>query len=283
MITKSLSFIAILAASFSALSGARGAVVVTYAENPGQETTSLSQTNVYDFNSLKTGLNTNISWSGVGTIDQLYVLKADQYGGATDATHPNGTNYSVEGVNSPVKTTTLTLKEDSGYFGFWWSAGDASNMLSFYNNGNLVAQFTTASLLKPLGSEYDGNPRNKMLDSNEPFAFINFYGDANTTWDQIVFGNSSASGFESDNWTSRVSTYDPTVDGPVLSGTVVSRVSGKTTTMLSSTATGEALWGSKSGIPGAPLPPPSMLAAFGLALVAKGRKAVKRIAGSEAV
>lgn len=254
----------------------RAAIVVTYAEDPSRETTSLSNAQVFDFNNLSTGVNNNVTWSGVGTFDKLFVKAADTYGGATDASHPNGTNYSVQGAGTSVSQTTLNLSTASGYFGFWWSAGDASNVLDFYKQGTLVAEFTTANLMTPLGSAYDGNPKNRSLDSHEPFAFLNFFGDADTTWDKIVFRNSSASGFESDNYTSRVSTYSPATDGSSLPGVTVARVSGTSTTTLSPGTTGSQLWGSSSAVPGAPAPPMSLLAVFGAVFLLKGKRRTAR-------
>jgi hypothetical protein len=250
---------------------AEGSVVVTYAENPGQETSSLTGTQVENFNNLPLGIDTNVAWKGVGTFNQLYVKSADQYGGATDATHPNGSQYAVEGEGSVVTSTTLKLNQSVGYFGMWWSAGDAANVLDFYNNQTLVAQFTTASLLGSLNSAYDGNPRNKSLDSGEPFAFINFYGSAGTTWNKIVLTNNASSGFEADNFTVRQTTYNPSTDGPMLPGVPVARVTGTQTTKLSPTAKGVAVWGSAKAIPGAPAPPIPLAAAFGICALLKGR------------
>jgi hypothetical protein len=271
---KLKNIIPLLVAGASALSIAKtnASVVVTFAENPEAMNSSLTNTQVYDFNSLSTGVHNNVDWSGVGSFDQLKIMNADQFGGATDATHPNGTKYSVQGVGSAVTTTTLTLDNASGYFGFWWSAGDAANVLTFYKNGDLVAQFTTDSLINALDSSYSGNPKNRSLNYGEKYAFINFFGDAFTTWDTITFTNGSAgSGFESDNYTSRVSTYNPSTDGPNVPGVVVARVDGTTTTLVDKNAKGAALWGSAAGVPGAPLPPVSMIGVFGLAVLAKGR------------
>ena len=252
-----------------------GSVVVTFAENASAETSSLAGTSLYDFNGLSTGRNTNVNWAGVGTFDQLYIKNPDAYGGATDATHPNGSKYSVQGVGTSVSQTTLTLSQNSGYFGLWWSAGDRANVMSFYNNSSLVAQFTTASLLGNLSSSYYGNPRNRGLNSGEPYAFINFFGDANTTWNKVVLTNATSSGFESDNYTSRVTTYNSQTDGSAAIGTAVARVSGTTTTAVASNATGAALWGSAGGVPGAPVPALGWVAAFGVCLALKGRKAAK--------
>jgi hypothetical protein len=249
---------------------AQGSVIVTYAESPGQENSTLTGTQVETFNNLSLGLNNNVNWAGVGSFNQLYIENANQYGGATDATHPNGSEYAVEGVGTSVSTSVLTLDQSSGYFGMWWSAGDPSNVLDFYNNNTLVAQFTTASLLGALSSAYDGNPRNRSLDSNEPFAFINFYASAGASWNKIVLTNDSSSGFEADNFTVRQSTYNPATDGPVLPGVPVARVTGTQTTVLPSTAKGAALWGSSSAIPGAPAPPFALAATFGVAFLFKG-------------
>ena len=260
----------------STVSTVRGSVIVTYAENASQEVSSLSGTSVYDFNSLSLGRNTNVSWNNVGTFDQLYIKNPDQYGGATDSTHSGGTKYSVQGVGTSVSSSTLSLNQNSGYFGLWWSAGDASNVLDFYQNDSLVGEFKTNTLLTALGSSYKGNPRNRSLDSGEPFAFINFYGDANTTWNKIVFRNATSSGFESDNYTSRTSTYNQATDGTGSLGASLARVTGTTTTTLSPSASGAALWGSAGAVPGAPAPPLPLIAAFATALLMKARKGASK-------
>jgi hypothetical protein len=269
---NSLAALSLLGCILSSPIAHAGSVVVTYAEQPNQESSTLTDTSVFNFNNLSTGVDKNVVWNGVGEFNQLYIMNPDQYGGATDSLHPNGSKYSVQGVGSVVNSTTLTLDKSSAYFGLWWSAGDAANVLDFYNNSQLVAQFTTASLLGSLASSYDGNPRNRSLDSGEPFAFINFYGAVGTTWNKIVFTNNASSGFEADNFTSRVSTYNPSVDGPVLPGVTVARVSGTTTTKVSPTAKGAALWGSASAVPGAPAPPFALVGAFGIIALIRNRK-----------
>lgn len=250
------------------ISSHAASVIVTYAESAGAVNSTLSGTSVYDFNSNALGKSSNVAWSGVGTFDQLYMLKADTYGGAADASNPNGTRYSVQGVGTSVKTTTLSLKEDSSYFGLWWSAGDAKNVLEFYNGDTLLAQFTTANLLSALPADYFGNPRNRSLDSSEPFAFINFFGDANTAWDKIVFRNDGSSGFESDNYTTRALGWDAKTDG-ALPGVPVAMVSGTTTTKVTTASLAGTRW---AAVPGAPAPPMPLLFAFGIAALARGRR-----------
>jgi hypothetical protein len=205
---------------------ASASVIITFAENPDRTTSSLGDTEVFDFNSLKTGVNKNVEWKGVGTFDKLYVKGADAYGGAADASNAKGSLYSLQGAGTSVLSSTLKLDSGSAYFGMWWSAGDAKNVLRFYNGDTLVSEFSTSNLMNLLPAEYDGNPLNRKINNGEPYAFINFYGDETTVWDRIVLTNDGSSGFESDNYTSRVAAWDPKTDGAI-GGTVVAIADGK--------------------------------------------------------
>lgn len=220
---------------------ARGALIVSYAENSDDFTTKLSNTTVFDFNSIALGKKTTATtWTDassntVGSYNNLYIKAADKYGGAGN---PAGSNYAVVGSNF-VSTSTLTLTTPSAYFGFWWSAGDATNVMSFYNGVTLVAQFSTDTLLTAIAGspEYKGSPVTNYLnqDNTESFAFVNFFGESGTTWDKIVFSNSvNASGFESDNHTSRVGAWgtQPEEVGQPYPGKVFASVSGNTVTVI---------------------------------------------------
>jgi len=244
---------------------AKAELIVTYAEDPSLNQSSLGGTQVFDFNTMSIGYQKNVSWKGVGTFDQLYINKADAYGGAADATNPKGSLYSVQGAGTPVTSSTLQLDIASSYFGMWWSAGDPRNVLSFYSGEKLVGTFTTSSLLNLLPSTYDGNPINRKINSGEPYAFINFYGDEKTTWDRIVLTNDGSSGFESDNYTTRVAAWDPAQDG-ALGGVPVAIVSGTTTTAVTEETLAETRWAldetSVASVPAAPAPPLALLAAF---------------------
>ena len=244
---------------------AKAELIVTYAEDPSLNQSSLGGTQVFDFNTMSIGYQKNVSWKGVGTFDQLYINKADAYGGAADATNPKGSLYSVQGAGTPVTSSTLQLDIASSYFGMWWSAGDPRNVLSFYSGEKLVGTFTTSSLLNLLPSTYDGNPINRKINSGEPYAFINFYGDEKTTWDRIVLTNDGSSGFESDNYTTRVAAWDPAKDG-ALGGVPVAIVSGTTTTAVTAETLSETRWAldetSVASVPAAPAPPLALLAAF---------------------
>jgi hypothetical protein len=272
-------------------------MLITTSEGVGAFNSSLSGTSVQTFDDLL-GVNRNVTWDGVGTFDQLNVIKANVYGGAPSATSPNGTNYAVEGIGA-VKQTTLTLNQSSSYFGLYWSAGDAANDLKFYNNGVLVADFTTSNLMNLLPRSYFGNPittgPNAGKNAGEPYGFINFFGDANTTWDKIVFTNTTTSGFEADNYTSRVEGWDPTQDGALPGTPVVAVQSNNGTQTVAkvasvTTASDNSLMISvvdvKTGLasildfapaaPAAPAPPLGVLAAFGAVIALQGVKLSKR-------
>ncbi|QJE94308.1 PEP-CTERM sorting domain-containing protein [Luteolibacter luteus] len=223
-----------LAALLFSLSPAKSAVVVSYAETPGQYNSTLEHTSVYNFDDRATGNYSNVT-TGIGTYDTLTINPVDQYGGAGD---PNGSQYAVQGANGP-GATTLTLDIDAGYFGLWWSAGDNQNVLEFYNDTDLVARFTTQTLLTAITAAggYQGNPASGTYhgnNSSEPYAFVNFFGVGDTTWNRIVFTNTSGSGFESDNHTIRELTwggYTPEIGQP-LPGITVAQVEGNTVTVV---------------------------------------------------
>lgn len=214
---RQLSISTLLLTALLPTLAARASLVITYAEGPNEVNSLLTGTTVFNFNSLATNeTHTNVAWSGVGSFDQLRVLAADSYGGAVDPGFDYGSPYSVQGF-SGVNTTTLTLTQPHAYFGFWWSAGDANNILDFYNGENLVGHFTTATLLDQLSStnDYRGNPRDRGLNYGENYAFINFFGQEGTTWDKIVLSNGSGTGFESDNYTDRQAPWSLETDGPM--------------------------------------------------------------------
>jgi hypothetical protein len=240
-------------------------LIVTYAENPDANLSSLANTAVFTFDNLPTGVDRNVSWNGVGTFNELYVKNTDMYGGAANAANPDGTKYSLQGAGTGMLSSTLTLDHNSSYFGLWWSAGDAANVLQFYENSTLVGTFTTGSLMNLLPSSYDGNPKDRALDHNEPFGFINFFGAPGTVWNKVVLSNNNSSGFESDNYTTRNTPWNPQVDG-ALPGVPVAMVSGTTTTKVTKASLAGTYWSqghtAVGSAPGAPAPPISLLAAF---------------------
>ncbi len=271
-------------------------MIITTSEGVGAFNSSLSGTSVQTFDNLL-GIRKDVVWEGVGTFDQLNVMKADAYGGAPGAKSPNGSAYAVEGIGK-VATTTLKLNESSSYFGLYWSAGDSANDMKFYDKGVLVADFTTANLMNMLPKSYYGNPikdgPNSGKNADEPYGFINFFGGQNTAWDTIVFSNTQNSGFEADNYTVRSEGWNPKIDG-ALPGTAVISVESsggvQTVSKISSvTTSGDKLIltvkDAKTGLskilnfapaaPAAPAPPMSAVVAFVsvIALKALRRKKV---------
>lgn len=242
--------------------------LVTISEDSAQTTSSLANTSVFTFNNLPNGINTNVAWDGVGTFDRLYIADANVWGGAYDASTGQASQFSWQG-RSWTQTSTLTLDQSSAYFGFWWSAGDRNNRLTFYSGDSVVAQYTTASMFSGLNlsPEYYGNPLTGG-NSREPYAFINFYGGADTSWDRIELTQTGGGGFESDNYTTRVESYNPEIDEEADIGKVVAQISGTTTENVSNPTT-TWVWSFEQNAPGAPTPPVYALILFAVAFAAK--------------
>jgi len=153
-----------------------------------------------------TGFSTDFGTSGAitGTYSGTFgIHAADQYGGAGGngryaVTFDQGAGY------------TLRLGHDAAvpginYFGMALSALDGGNFLDFYRGGSLVYSYTPANLVKTLGAcpgPYCGNPTSLAQNTNEQYAFINFF-DQSGTFDQVTFhqGAGFGGGFESDNHT----------------------------------------------------------------------------------
>ncbi|MBC1218721.1 hypothetical protein GNF10_04635 [Nostoc sp. UCD121] len=193
-------------------------------ENAGVQNAQLSNlvnANVQNFDALTTGYNaTGFQWNGVGNYTTTLILDKDQYGGAggTGKYFDVDTNRSGNGQT----VSTLNLTTAQSYFGLWWSAGDASNVLEFYSKGNLVERITTADVVSYIAklpnntsTSYYGNPNSayQNQNKNEPYAFINFY-DVAGTFDQVKFTNIGGTGFESDNHT--VATGYKSITGNVI-------------------------------------------------------------------
>ncbi len=148
--------------------------------------------------------------------DSVVLNAASQYGGA------GGTGkYPSPGAVTGSATTIATFSTPSAYFGLWWSAGDASNFLTFYKSGVALFKFTS-SVMSTLPATYKGNPNTAFLgqDANEGFAYINFFMQVGS-FDQVKI---QGGGFESDNWAIRVPAYGAIAgDAGVLPGTPIAQ------------------------------------------------------------
>ena len=232
-----------LASSFF-IATASADMIMSYAASAGVTTSSVANSTFYTFDTLPHAGGSGqvaadvvipISDGNSATLNTVNVMAANQYGGAADASYPNGSPFVVQSKggsegNTPV--TVVSLADPIFYFGLWWSAGDAANYLYFYNGSTLLARMSTAYLKTEIASApaYFGNPTpgsNHGKDSSEPFAFLNFFDMGSQGITSIILSNSANSGFESDNWTFRTATYGSNpLDGPTLPGVLVEDVSG---------------------------------------------------------
>lgn len=147
------------------------------------------------------GLGTAIT----ATYSPTQINSADQYGGA------GGTgNYAVAFSDTPYSlkfTTDATIFPNGiNYFGYWLSALDSGNQVTFLRNGVEVGAFSPSDLLaSPVGSNpaYFGNPNANFQGQNagQPYVFVNFY-NTTGTFDEVRFAENPANGgYESDNHT----------------------------------------------------------------------------------
>lgn len=214
----------LLAAALTASGAARADSFDLNYEAAGVEnsTASFSSVGVETFNEQSVGMHSSISTNFGNTgISGTYsgpngvqINAADQYGGA------GGTgNYAVAFQNDPY---SLTLNKQVNYFGYWLSALDPGNTVTFYNNGVQVGQVTPSMITPSLNSSYYGNPNAnfKGQDSGEPFAFVNFY-DTTGSFNQIKFSEAPTfgGGYESDNHTvgvfTKMSSASAVVEAPL--------------------------------------------------------------------
>ena len=154
--------------------------------------------------------NTTGNWAiGAFTAPTGSYTVADQYGGA------GGVDRYLRVQTGPI---TVNVTPGYQYVGFWWSAGDASNAITFYDNqGNQLIRFTTADVMALLNTGvapatvptvgggthlkagYYGNPNPGFLGQNgaEPYAYINLLlNNTASTFGKIEIEGSN---FELDN------------------------------------------------------------------------------------
>jgi hypothetical protein len=150
----------------------------------------------------KTNEGTTYSYS-----NDLEVKSANQWGGA------NGSKFITQAKLQSIRSYSISVSEDQKYFGFWWSAGDPYNVITFKNDGEDIASFKTADLVNFIDSSgivetsaYMGNPVYSGDDTghlNEPFSFVNVFFNDDSAYDEIVVATMTEGGsaFESDNHT----------------------------------------------------------------------------------
>jgi hypothetical protein len=187
--------------NFSTYSSWNGTTDVTNTLSPSSNVTGQQQ-----YTNFTTDFGTGGKITGVYSGTQ--VIAADQYGGA------GGTGqYAVSFGGGRGQAYSLTLTSAPGvtvnYFGYWLSALDKGNTLTFYEGNQEVFQFNAADVNKALAATgdsgaYYGNPNSQFQgqDGGEPFVYLNFY-DTTGAFDKIVFSevDNGSAGYESDNHT----------------------------------------------------------------------------------
>ncbi|WP_443969822.1 Npun_F0296 family exosortase-dependent surface protein [Sphingobium sp. CR28] len=159
------------------------------------------------FNSRSTGNNqsfvTDFGTGGVitGTYTGVDILAANQYGGAGGSGNFAST-ATTSGFSLSLSTTN---SEGINYFGFWLSALDSGNTLTFSKAGTTLFTFTPSDVLAMVSGlpAYFGNPDSPFTGNNsaQPYAFLNFY-NVDGTFDKVTFSESpTVGGYESDNHT----------------------------------------------------------------------------------
>jgi hypothetical protein len=215
---------------FAALAAfpAQASSIKIYISPPTVQSSEVAGATVENFDSMTPGNRTTSYTSLIGTYNATSsspfdIITPDQYGGATDPTNPTTpTKYFTIGAQSGTSApVSLTLKQPADYFGFWLSAADVNNGVSFYNGNLLLARFSTQTLITFLNgsggsvtsidktktyttSAYYSDPNKPFLGQNpsEPYVFVDFVATG-VTFNKVVFDNSNSigTGFESDNHT----------------------------------------------------------------------------------
>ena len=235
MIKHFTRFVYLVVLGTAVISSSHAASIIAYVEAPTVEATTVPGAITSNFEGLPAGIFTTPLSTLIGTYNSgggpgYAIVNADSYGGAGDTGQ-----YLAVGVQSQSPgPVLLTLKAPSNYFGFWWSAGDNSNSLTFYSGGQLVATFTTNQIVALIPNDpnttvtaingsvyhtnqYYNNPNGG--DASEPFAYVDFIATG-LTFDQVGFSNPSlGSGFESDNHSVAAN-----VTGPPITDVIVENV-----------------------------------------------------------
>jgi hypothetical protein len=202
----STSIAAIIIAAGSTTAAHANSWTLTY-ELPGIQSSSATffSSGVETFDSRTVGTSQSFSsnfggTSYTGSYAGVQIKAADQYGGA------GGTGRYA--VNFTGAVTVLTLNQDVNYFGYWLSALDAGNVVTFFDGTTQVGQFNAGTVFGSAvtgNSSYYGNPNSPFLGFNsvEPYAFVNFYATGSADkFNKIIFSETQAnSGYESDNHT----------------------------------------------------------------------------------
>jgi len=174
-------------------------------EAPGveQSTAAFSSMGVETFDGVAQGggqsFSTDFGSGGVitGSYSGVDVLGADQYGGA------GGTGNFASSFSGYSLSLSTTDPSGINYFGFWLSALDSGNTVTFSRAGTALFSFTPVDVLALVGGNpaYFGNPDLGGANGSQPYVFLNFF-DTDGVFDTVTFSETLANaGYESDNHT----------------------------------------------------------------------------------
>ncbi len=203
------------------------AQVNAYISGPGVQTAETSGMMYSD--GTTPGFLTETFSGPVQTITTVYhsaTLNDDFTVGANDTVYPTISNGNYGGTNqgdylsigadtahaNTLQTISLKLSSPVAYIGFSFYAGDANNSFSIYNGNTLLGTYTTGTLINTLNTnplkDVSGRTVNKSgyygepganFNTSQPYAYIDLFGVAGTTFDTIVFGQNNSAAFETDN------------------------------------------------------------------------------------
>lgn len=168
------------------------------------------------------------NWA-MGTMEgPCFGVDADDYGGASTelgvpTTGGVGTPYGRIEAGDSIE---VTLTTPARYLGFWWTGGDDGNTFRFFSAGELIAEYTTATILEELGDDsvtatngtsylsedFMTNPVNDE-DTGEPYVYLHVLAKGDFTFDSFTFTHNRDQGyFEFDNLVTSVNTVTPTMN-----------------------------------------------------------------------
>lgn len=221
----SLAAVAALASIASIATPAAAAPFLVTYEAAGETTSSAGfdylGIETFDGKAGQTNFTSTFTHDGVTIFleyNNVMIRNADKYGGA------NGTDYAVAGLGLTTSytidiITTGTDAKGVNYFGYWLSALDSENYVSFWNGDEMLFEFNQGNVEALLTGkpEYWGHPGPGEYEGDndhEPYVFLNFFAPEGTVFDRVVFSQGPGNaGYESDNHT--LGFYNRTSGTPV--------------------------------------------------------------------
>jgi hypothetical protein len=155
----------------------------TVVANEGQVSSVAGATTV-NFNALPLFGPQNVT-VGIASYSNLFVFGNDPGDILNDTSRfadPNGPLV----VNTPL---TIDFSSPISYFGLYWGSPDPANLISFFNGGTLLFNFTGQNLHDQLGVGFG-------LGSA---AYVNFRAAAGESYTRIVISANGSFPFEDDN------------------------------------------------------------------------------------